>query len=404
MPESVIDADTHPVSSLDPYSLDFLSDPHSFHAEIRDAGPVVWLERYGVWAMARHKEVHAALGDWQTFCSSAGVGLSDYRREKPWHVPSIILEVDPPMHTRTRAVLTNVLTRRALQSLRYMFDLEAQALVERLVVRAEFDGMKDLAEIYPLKVFGDAIGLPPDGRENLMLYGSLRFNAFGPRNQLFEEAMASAPPIIEWVSSLCNRSALAPDGLGAQIFAAADKGEITQEEAKLLFRAFLSAGGDTTVAGIGAALYHCARNPDQWEALTADLSLAGGAFQETIRIEPPVQAFFRATTRDVDVGGVLVPEGAKVMLFLASANRDPRRWENADRFDIRRNTTGHVGFGAGIHSCVGQMIARMEGESILTALAHKVKSMRLLGEPKRRLNNTVHAWSSMPLAVQASQK
>lgn len=393
-------ANVHPSSSLDPYSPEILDNPYPFHEEIRNAGSVVWLERYEIWAMARHKEVHAALNDWQTFSSGAGVGISDYRKEKPWRKPSIILEVDPPVHTRSRAVLARVLSRRALGALRDRFEREADLLIERLLADGSFDGMKDLAEVYPLKVFGDAIGLPTQGRENLMLYGRLQLNAFGPRNRLLEEAMAQAGPILEWVTSICNREALTPTGLGAQLFTAADAGEITEEEAQLLFRAFLSAGGDTTVNGIGNALYQFARNPDQWELLTNDLSLARGAFDEVIRIEPPIQTFFRTTMRESRVDGVPIAEGDKVMLLLAAANRDPRRWEDPDRFNIRRNVTGHVGFGAGIHGCIGQTIARMEGESILTALARKVRSIELRGEPRRRLNNTVRGWSSLPLVVQ----
>ncbi len=400
MPTTTV-ANGIPTSALDPYSLEFLRDPYPYHARLRDAGPVVWLERYGIWAMARHKEVHAALNDWRTFSSSAGVGLSDYRKEKPWRTPSIILEVDPPLHTRSRTVLTRVLSRRALGSLREMFVRQAQILVDQLVSRGNFDGMKDLAEVYPLKVFGDAIGLPPQDRHNLMLYGRLQLNAFGPRNQLYEEAMAQAGPILEWVSSICSREALTPEGLGAQIFAAADAGEITEDEAKLLFRAFLSAGGDTTINGIGNALYHLARNADQWDALTRDPALVRGAFEETIRIEPPIQTFFRTTTREVEVAGVSIAASSKVMLFLASANRDPRRWDNPDRFDSRRSLTGHVGFGAGIHGCVGQLIARMEGESILTALARRAKSIELRTEPTRLINNTLRGWSSLPLTVRS---
>ncbi len=393
-------ANVHPSSSLDPYSPEILDNPYPFHEEIRNAGSVVRLERYGIWAMARHKEVHAALNDWQTFSSGAGVGISDYRKEKPWRKPSIILEVDPPVHTRSRAVLARVLSRRALGALRDTFEREADLLIERLLAGGSFDGMKDLAEVYPLKVFGDAIGLPTQGRENLMLYGRLQLNAFGPRNRLLEEAMAQAGPILEWVTSICNREALTPTGLGAQIFTAADAGEITEEEAQLLFRAFLSAGGDTTVNGIGNALYQFARNPDQWELLTDDLSLARGAFDEVIRIDPPIQTFFRTTMRESRVDDVPIAEGDKVMLLLAAANRDPRRWEDPDRFNIRRNVTGHVGFGAGIHGCIGQTIARMEGESILAALARRVRSIEFRGEPKRRLNNTVRGWSSLPLVVQ----
>src|ERR1700733_10078175 len=165
----VVSMDTtvsHPVCSVDPFSHAFLHDPYPQHEAMREAGPVVWLEQYGIWAMARHQEVRDALTDWQTYCSSAGVGLSDFRKEPPWRPPSIILEADPPLHTRTRAVLTRILSPAAINVLRTRFAREAEALVDRLVDQREFDGITDLAETYPLKVFPDAVGLAEEGREN----------------------------------------------------------------------------------------------------------------------------------------------------------------------------------------------------------------------------------------------
>src|SRR5919201_1340642 len=108
----------HPVSTIDPFSHAFLENPYPHHERLREAGPVVWLEHYGIWAMARHQEVRDALTDWQTYCSGAGVGLSDFRKEPPWRPPSIILEADPPLHTRTRAVLTRILSPGAINVLR----------------------------------------------------------------------------------------------------------------------------------------------------------------------------------------------------------------------------------------------------------------------------------------------
>ena len=127
---------SRPVSTVDPFSHAFLRDPYPHHEALREAGPVVWLEQYGIWTMARHQEVRDALTDWQTYCSSAGVGLSDFRKEPPWRPPSIILEADPPLHTRTRAVLTRILSPAAIKVLRETFEREAESLIERLVERA----------------------------------------------------------------------------------------------------------------------------------------------------------------------------------------------------------------------------------------------------------------------------
>jgi cytochrome P450 len=395
---TIAETATIPVLEEDPFSPIVLVDPYDLHRRMREAGPVVRLERYGVWGMARHEQVTAALSDWETFCSAAGVGLGDLRREKPWRPPSLLLEADPPDHTIVRKVMSSVLTLRAVKGLRASFEPAAERMAEALVQRATFDAVTDLAEVYPLRVFPDAVGLADEGRENLLPYGSMVFNTFGPRNDLFEAAFANAATVLPWIHAGCQRESLAPDGFGAQIWAAADRGEITPEQAPLLVRSLLSAGVDTTVFGLGNAMFCLATNPEQWKRLHADPGLAKFAFEEALRLESPVQTFFRTTTRDVDVAGTRIPAGEKVLLFLGAANRDPRQWgDDADRYDIRRQASGHVAFGQGIHACVGQAIARLEGELILGALARRVSRLELAGEIRPRLNNTLRGFSSVPV-------
>src|SRR6201995_426363 len=280
-----------PATRVDPFSHAFLDNPYPHHEAMREAGPAVWLEQYGIWAMARHQEVRDALTDWQTYCSGAGVGLSDFRKEPPWRPPSIILEADPPLHTRARAVLTRILSRAAINTLRERLVAEAEVLVERLLEKREFDGIAEIAEAYPLKVFPDSVGLAEEGRENLIPYGSMVSNGFGPRTDLVDKAMACAGPVRDWIMSRCTRAALAPDGLGMQIFKAVDSGDLSEDEAGMLVRSFLSAGVDTTVYGLGNALYCLARYPDQWQALRENPSLIRLAFEEVLRFEAPVQTF-----------------------------------------------------------------------------------------------------------------
>jgi cytochrome P450 len=214
-----------------------------------------------------------------------------------------------------------------------------------------------------------------------------------------EIVLETAEPIVSWIMSKCQRAALAPGGLGAQIYAAADAGELSLHEASLLVRSFLTAGLDTTVVGLGNALFCFAQHPEQWRRLRQDPSLARAAFDEVLRFEAPVQTFFRTTTRAVEVTGVRLGEGEKVLLFLAAANRDARRWEDPDRFDITRRATGHLAFGVGIHGCVGMAVARMEGEIVLSLLARKVQSIELDGAPERRLNNTLRGLARLPVRV-----
>jgi cytochrome P450 len=392
-----------PVDDLDPFADDFLADPFAHYESLRQAGPVLRLGRYDLWAMARYQQVFTALRDHDTYCSSAGVGLSDFRKEKPWRPPSLLLETDPPEHTRARGVVARALSPRTVRELRAGFERDAAALVDALVARRTFDAIGDLAEAYPLRVFPDAVGLR-DGtdRGNLLRYGNMVFNGFGPRNHLFDSAMADAAPVREWIAAQCRRESLRPDGLGAKIYAGADAGEVTEEEAALLVRSLLSAGVDTTVASLGAALRCFATHPGQWALLRDDPALARAAFEEVLRYASPVQTFFRTTTTDVDVGGAgpRIPAGEKVLLFLGAANRDPAQWgEDADAFDIRHRSAGHVAFGLGIHGCVGQAVARLEAEVLLTALARRVRTIEPVGEPTIRLNNTMHGFAALPVRV-----
>ena len=274
-----------PVLSLDPFADDFLAAPYLFYAELREAGPVVWLERYGLWACARHAEVQAALGDWQTFSSAAGVGIDDFRRTKPWRPPSLILEADPPLHTRSRTVMNRALSAKPMAGLRAGFKEAAEKLADDLVARRRVDAIADIAEAYPLSVFPKAVGLGQEGVENLLLYGAMAFNAFGPRNAHFEAVMAEAAKVVPWINAQCAREALSPAELGAIIWAAVDTGEITAEEAPLLVRSLLSAELDTTIVGIGNALYAFATNPAQWQALREKPALARPAFDEVLRWE-----------------------------------------------------------------------------------------------------------------------
>src|SRR5277367_1418273 len=212
-----------PSLDIDPFCQAFFNDPFPAHAALRDAGPVVYLPRYDLFAMARYEPVQAALTNWRDFSSARGVGLSDFAREKPWRLPSLLLETDPPLHDRTRKLMDRVLSPAAIRALR------------------------DLAEAYPLTVFPDAVGMPRENRRFLLPYGNMVFNSFGPRNAYFEDAVRDAAPVLEWVTAQSRREALAPAGFGAVIHAAADTGEIARDEAEVLVRSLLTAGVDTTV-------------------------------------------------------------------------------------------------------------------------------------------------------------
>ena len=391
-----------PVLDCDPYSNEFLEQPYPFYDQIREAGAVVRLGRYGVWASARHHEVHQALGDWELFASGRGVGLQDPTLVPPWRPPSIILEQDPPLHTRMRKILMNILSFDALRRLRQSLEDEAARLAEQVAGRGRIDGVAELAEAFPLKVFGDALGLPAADRQNMLAYSAVAFNSMGPHNEVFQKSLAQAEQIVAWTMEQCARHSLAPGSFGAQIYEAVDRGEASEHEATLLMRTFMTAGVDTTVNGLSNTLMCFSRAPAQWQALRADPGLARAAFEEAVRLESPVQTFFRTVTRPTELGGQALQTGERIMLMLGGANRDPRQWSEPQLFDIRRRANGHVGFGHGIHGCVGQMLARLEGEILLKALSQRIKEIRPAGPARQRLNNTLRGLAQLPLELVAA--
>src|SRR4051812_44008556 len=204
-----------PHLDVDPFAISFFEDPYPDQEKLREAGPVVYLDKWSVFGVARYAEVHTVLHDPLTFCSSRGVGLSDFAKEKPWRPPSLILEADPPAHTRTRAVLTKVLSPAVMKQLRDRFAAAAEAKIDVLLDKRSFDAVTDLAEAYPLSIFPDALGLKPDGREHLIPYASVVFNAFGPPNDLRQEAIARSAPHQAYVTAQCQRDNLTPGGIGA---------------------------------------------------------------------------------------------------------------------------------------------------------------------------------------------
>jgi cytochrome P450 len=388
-----------PVTDWDPFSEEALADPFPSYEELRTHGPVVYLSHYKCWAVLDHTVITDVLNNWQDYSSAFGVGLDNFHKEKGWRAKSIILEVDPPDHDKSRRVLTRVLSRPAMEKMRRDFSAEAEKLISELVAKKTFDGVADLAEVYPLKVFPDAVGLNKQGRENLLLYGNLVFNATYPHNQLFENAFKEAAPVIEWIMSQCSREALTNDGLGAHIYAAVEQGVVNEDEAGMLVRSLLSAGLDTTVNGIGNALYCFARFPDQWQILKNDPSLARTAIDEVLRFEGGVTCFFRTTNKDVELCGTSIPAHEKVLILFTAGDRDPKKWQDPDKFNITRDTKGHLGFGAGVHACVGQMVARLEMELVLAELARQVDHLEITANPARKLNNSLRGLGSLPLRV-----
>ena len=384
-----------PVWDIDPYHPAILTNPMPYYAELRSKGAFAYIPKYSMLACGRYAETKEVFSDWQRFVSSRGVGLDDFKYTTPWRPPSLVLEVDPPYHSMSKKILMRALAPKPVAQLTEQFRFFAEVLIDALIAKGAFDAVSDFAEIFPTTIFPAAVGMQDPNRRYLLDYGAMVFNSMGPNNDLRNKSLARVPALAQWINTACGRDKLEANGFGAVIYAAADNGEISEDEASKLVRSFLSAGLDTTVSSIGNALWCLIQFPDAFEALKAEPRLARPCFEEVLRYTSPVHSFCRTANEDTEVVGIELKEGTKILCVLGSANLDETHWKDPHIFDIKRLTWGHLAFGVGIHSCVGQVLARAEMEAVLTAIAQKVKRIELIEKPVWRPNNAMHALERM---------
>lgn len=395
--------DAIPVLDDDPFSVETLANPRAWQKRLREAGPIAWLSKYGFYAAGGYDEVAEVLGDWRQYTSARGIGVTDLAKEKPWWGErAVLIESDPPRHNEVRANVLKVLNPRSIADLGPQFRCEAESLLTRVLAQGKFDAHSEIAAAYPLKVFGDAIGIGSEDRETLLPYGDFVFNNFGPKNEVLEKSrqIAEQTGAVEWMRARTARDALREGSLGRQLHDLANDGDLTVAEAANVMRGQLSAGVDTTIAALGYTLYCFAKFPEQYQLVRADPRLAVRAFEEAVRLLSPLQTLLRTTTGEAQLGGMPVRPDTKIVVSLAAANRDPRKWPEPEKFDVNRNFAGHVGFGRGVHTCVGMHVAKLEAENLLQAFAERVSHVKLADEPVWKINNTVRGLASLPLEVE----
>ena len=387
-----------PVVDDDIFNHDAVRDARAVDDGIRELAPVVRLSREDIVVLGRFSHVSASLADWRSFSS----------RSRPWHDassvrPEILLTDDPPRHTEVRLVIANALSPKALNHMSEAFARDAAAVVDRaLASGGEVDAVSAICRPFVYKVLPDLLGLPEEGREHMEAFGHMVWATMGPMNALFHEAMEGSAPVLAWVEECCKRENLRPDGLGMAMFDAADRGEITQAEAKLLVGILLSAAADTTVMTIGTAIRAFCEFPEQYEALRQDPAKTRTAFDESLRWDSPSRMAGRITTRDVSIDEYVIPAGTRCGLLFAAANRDPRQWPEPERFDIGRNLRGQVGWGAGVHMCVGKTLAQLEADAMFAAMLPRIRRFEAAGDPEPWMTTIGHGPVRLPVRMIAA--
>lgn len=388
-------ASAAPWSDHDPYTDEALLNPWSGYRQMRDAGPAVWLPKYQMFALTRYDAVRQALDDWESFPSGHGVMMNDRMNQI---LRGNTLCSDGTEHRALRSVLMRTLTPRALRGIRDDITTEADNVVRTLTEQKTFDAATELATHLPVAVVSNLIGLPEKGRERMLVWAEEMFNCFGPMNT---RTVASFPVLEEMMHYATNEAVpdkLKPGSWAVGIHDAIAEGLVPAHVAPAMMIDYMGPSLDTTICAISNAVWLFANHPDQWDLLRDDPRLIPSAVNEVLRYDSPLQGFSRSVARDVNIDGLVLPAGARTIVFFGAANRDERKYSDPDRFDVQRRPGDHLGFGAGPHACVGMNLARLEMLAIITALAKRVRRFTIL-EQEPLLNNVLRGFTSLRVAV-----
>jgi cytochrome P450 len=287
------------------------------------------------------------------------------------------------------------------------FRADAHTIIANLKTREGqvVDAVSDITQAFVYKVLPDLIGLPLAGREHMSAFGNMVWATMGPMNELFDEAMRdTSGEVLTWAGACCKRENLSPGSLGMAMYEAADRGEVTQQEAELLVGILLSAAADTTVITLANTLRAFSEFPEEFQRVKADPTLIKAAFEESLRWDSPSRMAGRITMRDVEIGEYVIPAGTRCGLMFAAANRDPRRWQDPHRFDVKRANVGHLGFGFGVHACVGRVLALLEAEALLGAVCESITRIEPAGKPEPWITTVGHGPIRLPVRLSFGQR
>jgi cytochrome P450 len=381
-----------PTSDADLFSDATLRDPWALYDALRAAGPAVWMTHGAFVAVAGYAEVRHCLEQPEVFISGAGVALNEVANAS---MVGTVLGSDGAEHAMLRAVLAEQLSMRGLRRIGADVQRIADGLVAGLLGGRTFDVVGELAERLPSTVVLDLIGLPEDRRARIIAWAKNSFDLFGPMTSARTLlALQSIGEVFAFCDSVTQPGVLRPGSLGEAVVAAVAAGRLPADKASGLMLAYLTGGLDTTIASIEQAMRLFAAHPEQWDLVRQDPRRIPGAYNEILRHSAPLHVMSRKVARDTEIGGAAVAAGTRVALLFAAANRDGRKYEAPERFEVLRAPVDHLTFGFGTHVCAGQNLARIEVHALLTALAREVTRIEV-GACEVGVNNLIHGYARM---------
>jgi cytochrome P450 len=397
--------DTIPELYYDPFDVDIDTNPYAIWRRMRDEAPVYRNDRYDFWALSRFDDVEAAHLDPKTFSSAHGTVLEIMSANR---IPvAQMIFMDPPDHTRLRALVSRAFTPRRVGALEQRIRELCADFLDAQRGEPGFDYVQDFGARLPAMVIASLLGVPIEdqnwARERIDTIfhiepgvGMINEVSLGAQIELTEYLTAqleerAASPRDDMLTDLVNAELTDTDGSVRRL-------EIF--ESAMFANLLINAGTETVARLLGWSAVILARHPDQRAELAADPTLIPNAIEELLRYEAPSPVQGRWTTSEVWLHGTVIPQDSKVLLLTGSAGRDERKYPDAERFDIHRDFTQHVSFGYGVHFCIGAALARLEGRIALEETLARYPAWEVDHDRARRLHtSTVRGWINVPISV-----
>jgi cholest-4-en-3-one 26-monooxygenase len=382
------------------------SVPHQWFAELRRRAPVFWHEEAdgpGFWCVTKYDDCVAVNRDYEHFSSAKkATFIWEIEEELLDQQRLMMLNMDPPLHTRYRRLVNKGFTPRMVATLEEKIHRTADEILDTVIEKGECDFVTDVSAELPLIVIADLLGVPQEDRHNMFDWSNRMIGQEDPEYQITPEiAQQSAMELYAYASALYATKRQNPhEDLMSVLCEVEVEGEkLSELELELFFLLLTVAGNETTRNLMSGAMHAFFQHPDQWRKLVEDPSLLPGAVEEMLRFVSPVMNFRRQTTQAFDLRGQRIEEDQKVVFFHCSANRDEDVFEAPDRFDITRHPNPHMAFGGGgPHFCLGANLARMEIRVMFQHLLDRVPDIHQDGDAQRLQSAFINGVKHLPVA------
>lgn len=373
----------------------YITDPYPVYRRLRERDPVHRSLITGQYLISRYADVDRVLRDYRTFSNvRREANPSPHRRvDTQQELTPTMIRVDPPDHTRLRALVNLTFTPRQIASMEESIRTTAHALLDQVENAEEFDLMRTFADPLPTLVIAKMVGVPREDIERFREWTRKFSRAVDPghSDEESEEILKLEKQFSEYFAGVIEQRRLHPrDDLVSRLAEAEEQGDkLTAIEMTAMLRLLMVAGTETTANLIGNGMRALLRHPDQLALLREEPETIGSAIEEMLRYDPPIQALPRFTTHEVEIGGKTLKANSRVVVILGSANRDEEQFARPDEFDITRSDTGNIAFGRGIHYCLGGALARLEGRIALEVLLERFSEIRFGSRPPAHRSNVV---------------